>query len=148
MRRARTSAAGLYAKAGKLKYCYNVAGVHYFYIESAEALPAGEHQVRMEFAYAGGGLGKGGKVTLCVDAKQVGEGTVPMTQAMVFSADDGCDVGEDSGAPVSQDHGSRGNGFNGRVNGVRLAIDDAAEPGSPRLTGGCCPHRYGTAVIN
>ena len=117
----------LYAKNGKLKYCYNVAGVHHFYVESKEAMPRGEHQVRMEFAYAGGGLGKGGQVTLYVDGKQVGEGTVPMTQAMVFSADDGCDVGEDSGAPVSPDYGSRGNGFNGTVKGVQLAIDDAAE---------------------
>src|SRR5436305_171040 len=117
----------LYAKNGKLKYCYNVAGVHHFYVGSAAALPAGEHQVRMEFAYAGGGLGKGGQVTLYVDGKQVGEGTVPMTQAMIFSADDGCDVGEDSGAPVSPDYGSRGNGFNGTVKGVQLAIDDAAE---------------------
>ena len=81
----------------------------------------------MEFAYAGGGLGKGGQVTLYVDGEKVGEGTVPMTQAMVFSADDGCDVGEDSGAPVSPDYGSRGNAFNGTVKGVQLAIDDAAE---------------------
>ncbi len=81
----------------------------------------------MEFAYAGGSLGKGGRVTLYVDGKQVGEGTIPTTQAMVFSADDGCDVGEDSGAPVSPDYGSRGNGFSGRVKGVQLAIDDAAE---------------------
>jgi arylsulfatase len=117
----------LYAKGGKLKYCYNVAGVHHFYAESAGPIPAGDHQVRMEFAYAGGGLGKGGKVTLYVDGKAVGEGTVPMTQAMVFSADDGCDVGEDTGAPVSPDYGPRGNSFNGRVKGVQIAIADAAE---------------------
>jgi hypothetical protein len=117
----------LYAKNGKLKYCYNVAGVKHFYVEAAEALPAGEHQVRMEFAYAGGGLGKGGQVTLYVDGKNVGEGAIPMTQAMIFSADDGCDVGEDSGAPVSPAYSSRGNAFNGRVKGVQLAIADAAE---------------------
>jgi len=90
-------------------------------------LPAGEHQVRMEFAYAGGGLGKGGQVTLYVDGKKVGEGPLPMTQAIVFSADDGCDVGEDSGAPVSQDYGSRGNAFSGKVKGVQLAIAEVAE---------------------
>jgi arylsulfatase len=117
----------LYAKAGKLKYCYNVAGVNHYFAESGTAIPAGEHQVRMEFAYAGGGLGKGGKVTLYVDGKPVGEGNIPMTQAMVFSADDGCDVGEDSGAPVSPDYGPHGNAFNGRVKGVLLAIADAAE---------------------
>ena len=81
----------------------------------------------MEFAYAGGGLGKGGHVALYVDGEKVSEGAIPMTQAMVFSVDDGCDVGEDSGAPVSQDYGSRGNAFNGRVKGVQLAIGEAAE---------------------
>jgi arylsulfatase len=117
----------LYAKRGKLKYCYNLGGVKYFYVEAAGPLPAGEHQVRMEFAYAGGGLGKGGKVSLFVDGKKVGEGDIPMTLAMVFSADDGCDVGEDTGSPVSQDYGSRGNEFNGTVKGVQIAIADAAK---------------------
>jgi arylsulfatase len=81
----------------------------------------------MEFAYAGGGLGKGGKVTLYTDGKKVGEGEVGATLAMVFSADDGLDVGEDSGAPVSPDYGPLGNAFNGKVKGVQLAITDAAE---------------------
>jgi arylsulfatase len=117
----------LYAKGGKVKYCYNLGGVKYFYVEATSPIPAGKHQVRMEFAYAGGGLGKGGKVTLYTDGKKVGEGDIPMTLAMVFSADDGCDVGEDSGAPVSPDYGSRGNGFNGVVRGVEIAIADAAE---------------------
>ena len=31
----------LYAKDGKLKYCYNVAGVHYFYVEAATAAAGG-----------------------------------------------------------------------------------------------------------
>ena len=112
----------LYAKGGKLKYCYNWGGFKHFMVEAAGKLPAGEHQVRMEFAYAGGGLGKGGKVRLYTDGKKVGEGEIPATLAMVFSADDGLDVGEDSGAPVSPDYGSRDNGFNGTVKGVQLSI--------------------------
>jgi arylsulfatase len=114
----------LYAKGGKLKYCYNWGGFKHFYVESADKLPAGQHQVRMEFAYAGGGLGKGGKATLFVDGKQVGQGDIGATLAMVFSADDGLDVGEDSGAPVSPDYGSIGNGFNGEVKGALLSIVD------------------------
>jgi arylsulfatase A-like enzyme len=117
----------LYAKGGKLKYCYNLLGVQYFYVESDRAIPAGEHQVRMEFAYAGGGLGKGGTVTLYIDGKKVGAGQVAATAAMIFSADDGCDVGEDTGAPVSQDYGPRGNAFSGRVKGVQIAIAAATE---------------------
>jgi arylsulfatase A-like enzyme len=112
----------LYAKNGKLKYCYNLLGVRYFYAESSNPLPPGPHQVRMEFAYAGGGLGKGGTASIYVDGKKVGEGKVDATAAMVFSADDGCDVGVDTGAPVSLDYGSRGNEFNGVVKGVQLAI--------------------------
>ena len=116
----------LYAKGGKLKYCYNLLGIYQFYAESSSVLPAGEHQVRMEFAYAGGGLGKGGAVSLYVDGKKVGEGKVAATAAMVFSADDGCDVGVDNGSPVSPDYGSRGNEFSGHVKGVQLAIAEDA----------------------
>jgi len=117
----------LYAKGGKLKYCYNLIGVKHFFAESAEAIPAGSHQVRMEFAYAGGGVGKGGTASLFIDGKKVGEGAVGGTAVTVFSADDGCDVGCDTGAPVSPDYGPRGNEFNGIVKGVQLAIGDAAE---------------------
>ena len=116
----------LYAKGGKLKYCYNLLGIQQFYAESSSPLPTGEHQVRMEFAYAGGGLGKGGTVSLFVDGKKVGEGKVGATAAMIFSADDGCDVGVDTGSPVSPDYGSRGNEFSGRVKGVQLAIAEDA----------------------
>jgi arylsulfatase A-like enzyme len=116
----------LYAKDGKLKYCYNLGGVKYFYVEGATPIPAGEHQVRMEFAYAGGGLGKGGNVTLYTDGKKVGEGVIPATLAMIYSADDGCDVGFDGGSAVSEDYGSQGNAFNGVVKGVQLAIADDA----------------------
>jgi hypothetical protein len=112
----------LYAKGGKLKYCYNLLGIQQFYAESASALTPGDHQVRMEFSYDGGGLGKGGTASLYVDGKEAGEGRVGATAAMVFSADDGCDVGVDTGSPVSADYGSRGNEFSGRVKGVQLAI--------------------------
>jgi arylsulfatase len=114
----------LYAKDGKLKYCYNWGGFKNYFVESADKLPAGPHQVRMNFDYAGGGLGKGGKATLLVDGKKVGEGEIEHTLAMIFSADDGCDVGMDSGAPVSPDYPAAENHFNGEVNAVLLSIED------------------------
>jgi arylsulfatase len=117
----------LYAKGGKLKYCYNLMGIHHFYAESDRPIPSGKQQVRMEFAYDGGGLGKGGTATLFIGGKKVGEGKVAATAAMIFSADDGCDVGEDTGAPVSPEYGPRGNAFSGRVRGVQIAIAEAAE---------------------
>jgi hypothetical protein len=59
----------LYAHEGKLKYCYNFLGVRQFGVCASDPLPAGKHQARMEFAYDGGGLGKGALVTLFVDGK-------------------------------------------------------------------------------
>ena len=84
----------------------------------------------MEFEYAGGGLGKGGTASLSVDGAKVGGCQIAATAAMVFSADDGTDVGEDTGAPVSPDCGPRGNAFPGEVRGVQIAIATAARTGN------------------
>ena len=67
----------------------------------------GDHQVRMEFAYDGGGLGKGGTVTLYIDGNPVGEGRVDATQPMIFSADETTDLGSDSATPVSDDYNTK-----------------------------------------
>jgi len=117
----------LYASGGKLKYCYNLLGVRHFYVEADSVIPPGDHQVRMEFAYDGGGLGKGGTATLYVDGKPVGSGQVAATAPMIFSTDDGCDVGRDTGSPVAEDYGPRGNAFNGEIRGVEIAIDGAGD---------------------
>jgi arylsulfatase A-like enzyme len=117
----------LYATGGTPKYCYNLLGIQRFYVEADRRLPAGRHQVRMEFTYDGGGLGKGGTVRLYLDGEQVGEGRVAATAAMVFSADDTCDVGMEGGAVVSEDYGPRGNQFTGEVNWVQIDLDEAAE---------------------
>lgn len=116
----------LYAKEGKLKYCYNWSGLKCFIVDGGK-IPAGERQVRMEFKYDGGGLGKGGVATLFVDGKKAGEGKIEATLATIFSADDGLDVGEDTGAPVSPEYGSSHNAFNGEIKGVQLAIAEGAE---------------------
>ncbi len=62
----------LYTKEGRLKYSYNLLGLQRFYAEAATLLPSGKHQVRMEFAYEGGGLAKGYNVSLFVDGSKVG----------------------------------------------------------------------------
>jgi len=110
----------LYAKNGQLKYCYNLFGFQRFYTQAISPLPSGKHQVRMEFAYDGGGLGKGGKVTLFVDGAKVGEGRVASTQPMMFSCDETCDVGSESGSPVAEDYAAETSRFNGRINWIQL----------------------------
>ena len=117
----------LYAHDGTLTYCYNFFGMQRFRIAADGVLPAGRHQARMEFAYDGGGLGKGGTVRLFVDGEQAGEGRVDATQPMIFSTDETTDVGSDGGTPVSDDYGPRDSRFSGRVHWVQLDIDAAAE---------------------
>ncbi len=118
----------LYAKDGGAPvYCYNLFGLQRFKIEGDAPIPPGEHQVRMEFAYDGGGLAKGGTVTLYVDGAAVGTGRVEATQPMIFSGDETTDLGRDSATAVSDDHGSADSGFTGRVRWVQIDIDEAAE---------------------
>jgi hypothetical protein len=116
----------LYAKGGKLKYCYNFYGLEYYYVESTRAIPSGKHQVRMEFAYDGGGLAKGGNISLYLDGKKFGEGRVEQTEPLVFSADETCDIGMEAGSPVTKDYGPNGTRFSGTVNGVEIDVDAAA----------------------
>jgi arylsulfatase len=81
----------------------------------------------MEFSYDGGGLGKGGMVTLYVDGTQVGEGRVEATVPMVFSADETADIGSDTASPVSDDYTSATSHFSGAVNWVQIDLGDDAE---------------------
>ena len=117
----------LYLHEGKPAFCYNQFGLQLFKIYGEKLIPAGEHQVRIEFAYDGGGLGKGGDVSLFVDGQPAGSGRVDATVPMVFSADETTDVGSDSATPVSDDYGTKDSAFTGRVRWVQIDIDEAAE---------------------
>ncbi len=116
----------LYLHEGRPTYCYNFFGLQRFKVRGERPVPPGEHQVRMEFAYDGGGLAKGGDVTLYVDGDKVGDGRVEHSVPMAFSGDETTDLGRDSATPVSDDHGSD-NAFTGRVRWVQIDIDEAAE---------------------
>ena len=113
----------IYAHEGKLKYIYNFLGLDMYEVESQDALPAGDHQVRMEFAYDGGGGGKGGTATLYLDGKQIGQGRVEHTHATVFSADSTALVGNKFGAPIGPDLEIEGNPFNGTIKGVQIDLN-------------------------
>ena len=75
----------VYVDAGAAKFVYNVLGIQHFTIAADRPIPAGTHQVRMEFAYDGGGLAKGGDVTLYYDGEAVGTGRVGATQPLIFA---------------------------------------------------------------
>jgi arylsulfatase len=114
----------VYAKDGHLTFVYNLLGIHEFATTATAPIPAGRHQVRMEFTYDGGGLAKGGDVALFHDGEQVGSGRVAATQAMIFSADETTDIGYESGTTVSQDYTAHGSRFNGKLHWVQLDTGD------------------------
>jgi hypothetical protein len=102
------------------KYCHNFFGLERYYVEGSEAIPPGTHEVRMEFAYDGGGVGKGGTATLYIDGNEVGAGRIEQTEALFFFADETCDVGAEYGSPVTDDYGTRR--FNGEVEWVEIDV--------------------------
>ncbi len=111
----------LYMKGGKPTYAYNFLGLQRFNITSAQAVPPGKATIRVEFAYDGGGLGKGGTATIYVNDRKAAEGRIERTQAMLFSTDDAADVGVDEGTPVTEDYTPSSSRFNGRI--LKVTVD-------------------------
>ncbi|HEX6662728.1 MAG TPA: arylsulfatase [Gaiellaceae bacterium] len=124
----------LYAKDGRPVYCYNLLGLQRTKVEADASLSPGRRQVRMEFAYDGGGLGKGGTVTLYVDGTQAGQGRLEATIPLIFSADETADVGRDTASPVSDDYTGDTSVFTGTVNWVQLDLGDDAEDADHLIT--------------
>jgi len=113
----------LYFKDGKPSYTYNYLGMKAFTISAPAAPAAGKATVRVDFVYDGGGIGKGGAATLSVNGAKVAEGQIPMTQGIIFSADETADVGIDDATPVVESvgagHASR---FTGKIDKVTVEL--------------------------
>jgi arylsulfatase len=97
----------------------------------------------MEFDYDGGGLAKGGAVSLYVDGNKIGEGRIDRTQPIVFSLDDKTDVGSDRGTPVSDDYDSAGSNFNGRIAWIQIDLGEDAHDADHQISP---DERYRVAV--
>ncbi|MBZ0159311.1 MAG: arylsulfatase [bacterium] len=112
----------IYVKDGRPIYEYRMTPVP-TKVTSAEPLAPGPNVVRMEFRYDGGGLGKGGTVSLFVNDRKVAAGRLDATIWVgKYSADETFDIGEDSGSPVSGDYASP-NRFTGTIK--KVVIDSA-----------------------
>jgi arylsulfatase len=118
----------LYVKDGKPAYDYNVLGMERFTIASTKPLAPGKATLEFDFAYDGGGLGKGGTGTLSVNGQQVATGRIERTQPFVFSVDDTADVGIDLGTPVVERVGAgRRSRFTGRIPKLTLEVRDVSQ---------------------
>ncbi len=113
----------LYLQDGKPAYTYNYVGLEHYTVRGSERLAPGKATIRFDFAYDGGGRGKGGTGALFVNDRKVGEGRIDKTQANVFSADEGVDVGLDEGTPVVEATGAgRASRFTGTIEKVTVQV--------------------------
>jgi arylsulfatase A-like enzyme len=107
---------------GKLTYTYNFLGLNTTHITAQESLTPGAHQVRAEFAYDGGGLGKGAEITLFEDGNQLATGHIEATHPILFSADETAEVGFDAGSQVSDRYSDSGSSFTGDIEWVQIDL--------------------------
>jgi arylsulfatase len=113
----------LYVKDGVPAYDYNFLGLERFTVMANEPLGPGKSTIRFDFAYDGGGPGKGGTGTLSVNGEKVGEGRIGRTQPAIFSADETADVGIDLATPVVEAIGAEARSrFNGHIPKVTVEV--------------------------
>jgi arylsulfatase len=119
----------LYVRDGVPAYDYNYLGLKQTSIVAGRSLTPGKVTVKFDFAYDGGGPGKGGLGTLYVNGEKVAEGRIENTQAGMFSADETADVGIDLGTPVVEAIGSEARSkFNGSVPKVTVEVSSGKPP--------------------
>jgi arylsulfatase len=113
----------LHLENGRPTYTYNFLGLKRFAVAARDPIPPGKATIRFEFAYDGGGLGKGGLGTLLVNGKKVASGRIEQTQPGLFSADEGADVGEDGETPVADYGVPAPHRFTGKIEKVTIELE-------------------------
>jgi arylsulfatase len=116
-----TAGWGFYLLKGKLVGLHNYIGLERYRAVSTENLPTGKATLTFDFKYDGGGMGKGGTITLLANGKKIGEVRVDKTAGFKYSLYEGQDIGEDSGSPVDFDYTPPFK-FKGRIDKVTVDL--------------------------
>jgi len=127
-----TAGWGFYILNGKLIGLHNYIGLERYKAVSTENVPNGKVKLVFDFKYDGGGMSKGGTITLFANGKKIGEGRVEKTSGYRYSLYEGQDIGEDSGSPVDFDYTPPFK-FKGKLNSVTVELKEpvrAAEASS------------------
>ncbi|HEY6487400.1 MAG TPA: arylsulfatase [Candidatus Cybelea sp.] len=91
---------GLYLRDGKPTFVYNFLSIDRPAFSATQPLPKGKTTLTVDFAYDGGGMGKGGTITMSADGTTIAQGRLERTIPIQFSLGEGLDVGMDIGSPV------------------------------------------------
>ena len=112
----------LFLKNARPTFTYNWVGLNRYTISGKQPVPAGKATIRFEFATDGGKLGAGGTGSIFVNGTKVATGRIENTNGLLFSADEGADVGVDEGTPVTEDYAGSDNKFTGKINSVTIDL--------------------------
>ena len=112
----------LYLKDARPVYTYNWVGLNRYTIAAKRPIPAGKATIRFEFTTDGGKLGAGGTGSIFVNGAKVATGRIENSNGLLFSADEGADVGVDEGTPVTEDYAGTDSRFTGKIDQVTIDL--------------------------
>lgn len=115
-----------YVQDGKLRYAYNYVGRNLYYVESKNAVPAGQHELRFEFEVTGKpdvphGKGAPGRGQLYIDGKLVGQADIPLTNPISLGLLSAFSCGADMGAAVTPKY-KPPFAFTGAIHSVKVDV--------------------------
>ncbi len=112
---------GLYLRDGKPVFVYNFLGQERPSFASDTPLPKGKATIVVDFLYDGGGMGRGGAITVKANGKTVAAGRLEHTVPIQFAIFEGLDIGLDTGSPVDWTYPLPFK-FTGRIKQVEIEI--------------------------
>jgi hypothetical protein len=118
---------GLYLRDGRPTFVYNYLALDRPTFVSKEPLSKGKATITVDFAYDGGGMGKGGTITMTANGKTIAEGRLERTVPIKFSIGEGLDIGLDGGSPVDFTY-KMPFVFTGKIEKVTIALKPPAPP--------------------
>ncbi|HEF4759590.1 TPA: arylsulfatase [Pseudomonas putida] len=109
-----------YLRGSKPAFVYNWLGEERATIAAEHPLPPGKVQLKLDFAYDGGGRGKGGTLVITANGDKVAEGRLDKTIPNLLSVGgDRLDIGMDNGTAVDTSY-KQPFAFNGKIEKVTI----------------------------
>lgn len=130
---------GLYLRDGKPVFVYNFLSQERPTFAAKERLRPGRTKLVVDFKYDGGGIGRGGKVTLSANGRTVAEGRLERTIPAQMSLGEGLDIGMDVGSPVDFTYDLPFI-FTGKIAQVRFKLGKT-DIGQPKAAGAAAHRR-------
>ncbi len=98
-----------FVQGNRLRYTYNYVAEQQFRVVSEVEVPTGNHVFSFEFEPTGKpeplkGIGAPGIAKLFIDGEPAGQGELPVTIPIVLGLASGVSIGQDAGAPVTDEY--------------------------------------------